>query len=59
MKSCPRCSMPIRRRARYCSRCGRGVPFPAVVRLALAAYLGFFGLVVAMLIVAAVRDCGR
>lgn len=51
--------MPIRRRARYCSRCGRGVPFPAVVRLALAAYLGFFGLVVAMLIVAAVRDCGR
>ncbi|GMU81506.1 MAG: hypothetical protein AMXMBFR47_13770 [Planctomycetota bacterium] len=57
--------MPLRRRARYCSRCGRGVPRPAVVRLLLAGCIGFVGLVagylvlvVAMLVVAALRDCG-
>lgn len=66
MKRCPRCSMPLRRRARYCPRCGCGVPRPAVVHLLLAGCIGFVGLVagylalvVVMLLLGALRDCGR
>lgn len=58
--------MPLRRRARYCPRCGCGVPRPAVVYLLLAGCIGFVGLVagylvliLAMLTLGALRDCGR